>query len=340
MKFLGYLIALAGLAAAAFFGWQHFFPPAVTSSTVARGNAAEVVYATGVVEPLRWAKVVAVQRKRITFICDCEGKAVKKGDVLVQLDDAEERAQLVELESRRSRIGKDIERVRSLVVRNAATQTSLEQLITQAQEFDARIAAQKNRINDLTLRAPMDGVVLRKDGEVGEVAGTGANDVLFWVGPPRPLQVVADVSEDDIPKVASGLKALLRSEAFPAGGLSATVDEFTPKGDPLTRTFRVYLALPADTPLKIGMSVEVNIISREKSDVLLVPAAAILDGAVFVINAEKLVRKPLETGIRGTRMVEVIKGVSEGDTIVSPVTTGLRDGMRVRASPAAEGDGK
>ena len=52
-------------------------------------HAAEIVYATGVVEPLRWAKVLALSRKRIVWICDCEGKVVKKGDVLVKLDDGE-----------------------------------------------------------------------------------------------------------------------------------------------------------------------------------------------------------------------------------------------------------
>lgn len=334
MKKILLLFLAAGLAAAGWLGREFIFPPAVKTATVARGAAAQIVYATGVVEPVRWAKVVALQRKRIVELCDCEGRAVKKGDVLARLDDAEERALLSELEARRKRIAGDIERVRALVERNAATRTSLDQLITQSQEFDARIAAQKDRIDDLLLRAPLDGVVLRKDGEIGEVAGTGPNDVLFWVGPPRPLRVVADVSEDDVAKIRAGMKALLRTEAFPQGGLEAIAGDITPKGDPATRTFRVYFALSDDTPLRIGMNVEINIIAREKQDALLVPADSIVNGAIFVVEQNILRRKPLTIGIRGARVVEIASGLTQGEAVVTPARAGLRDGLRVRAAPA------
>lgn len=334
MKKMAFLILAAALAAAGWFGRDFIFPAAVQTVTVARGSAAQIVYATGVVEPVRWAKVVALQRKRIVELCDCEGKPVKKGDILARLDDAEERALLSEFEARRKRIAGDIERVRALVERNAATRTSLDQLITQSQEFDARIVAQKDRIDDLLLRAPLDGVVLRKDGEIGEIAGTGPNDVLFWIGPPRPLRVVADVSEDDVAKIRAGMKALLRTEAFPQGGLEAVAGDITPKGDPATRTFRAYFALPDETPLRIGMNVEINIIAAEKADALLAPAEAIINGAVFVVEQGVLRRKPVTLGIRGARMIEIASGLSQGETIVAPARAGLRDGQRVRATPA------
>ena len=65
-----------------------------------RGTAVEIVYATGAVEPVRWAKVASLIRDRIVELCYCEGKAVAKGDVLVRLDDRELRAQLQELKAR------------------------------------------------------------------------------------------------------------------------------------------------------------------------------------------------------------------------------------------------
>ncbi len=74
--------------------------------------------------------MVALQRKCIVWICNCEGKPVKRGDPLARLDDFEERAQLTELEARRKRLVLDAERIRRLVARSAATQTSLDQLIT------------------------------------------------------------------------------------------------------------------------------------------------------------------------------------------------------------------
>ena len=260
---------------------------------------------------------------------------MKAGDVLARLDDSEERAALAEMEARRSRIDLDTQRIKSLVERNAATQTAYEQSITQLQEYDARISAQKDRIADLQLKAPMDGVVLRRDGEIGEIAGTTAADVLFWVGQPKPLRVVADVNEEDIPRVRTGQKALLRSEGFKDVTLAGTVGDITPKGDPSTKTFRVYLNLPDDTPLRIGMSIEANIVSREKADALLLPAEAIVGDAAFILDGDRLRRKPVIIGIRGSRAVEILSGVNESDRIASPAKTDFVDGLRVRVVAGA-----
>src|SRR5690606_37654191 len=147
------------------------------------------------------------------------------------------------------------------------------------------------------------GIVLRRDGEVGEIAGVGNADVLFWIGEPAPLRVVADVSEDDITKVRDGQSVLLRHEAAPSTALTATVSSITPKGDPQSKTFRVYLALPDDTPLRIGMSVGANIVAREVKDTLVVPADAVSGNTVEIVEGGRLVRRHVTTGIRGTTRV-------------------------------------
>ncbi len=327
---LGLLVVLAVAAA-----WlRSAFLPAVSTVKPVRGSAAEVVYATGVVEPVVWAKVVTLVRKRIVDVCRCEGLPVAEGDVLVRLDDAEERAVLSELEARRQRLLEDAERMRPLVERKITSQTSLDEKLTQIREYEARILAQKERIADLVLRAPLDGIVLRRDGEVGEIAGTGAGDVLFWIGQPKPLRVTADVNEEDILKVRKGQKVLLRHEGQGSAPLPATVSTITPKGDPGTKTFRVYLALPESTPLKVGMTVEANIVVEEVEDAMLIPPAALRDGAVFVVGDGRLVQAPIETGVRGTRLIEIRKGLDmTSDVVVSPPAT-LKAGDRVRVVPA------
>jgi hypothetical protein len=63
-----------------------------------------------------------------------------------------------------------------------------------------------------------------------------------------------------MPRVEAGQRALLRPDAYPERSLEAVVDSITPKGDPVTKTYRVRLALPETTPLLIGMTVEVVIV--------------------------------------------------------------------------------
>ena len=182
-------------------------------------------------------------------------------------------------------------------------------------------------LDSLLLKAPLDGMVLRRDGEVGEIAGP--TDVLFWVGPPAPMQVVAEVNEEEINRIASGQKAFLRSEAFPGRALRATVSQITPKGDPTRKTFRVYLRLPQDTPLRIGMSVEVNIIFREKPAAIVVPAEAIAGDSVQTVDDGRI-GCAHKVGIRGSRNIEIIGDISKGTPVLSPARRDLADGARIR----------
>lgn len=325
------LFALAG----AYWTWGRGTLVSVVTPT--RGAAAEVVYATGIVEPVFWAKVTSLQRKRIVDICKCEGKSVTKGDVLVRLDDVEERAVLTELEARLRRFTDDLARLKLLLDRNATSKSTYDEKQTQVHEQAARVAAQRDRIRGLQLRSPMDGVVLKRDGEVGEIAGTGANDVLMWVGQPRPLRVVAEVNEDDITKVRIGQKVLLRHEGHTDTPLTGNVDSVTPKGDPQSKTFRAYLALPDDTPLRIGMSVEANIVVREAANALLIPSEAINGGQVAVVKNGRVARRAVQTGIRGSRMMQVLEGIGERDLVVSPYRNELAAGAKVRiAEPVAK----
>ncbi len=328
------LVLLLVVAIASFSFWRG---PLVGVVAATRGDAAQVVYATGIVEPVHWAKIVALQRKRVVEICTCEGEPVKKGEILARLDDAEERAVLTEIEARLERLRADAARLARLVESNVSSRIAYEEALTQVREYEARIEAQQDRIENLALRSPMDGIVLRRDGEVGEIAGTAANEALLWVGQARPLRVVAEVNEDDIVQVKPTQRVLLRHEGHAGGPLAATVERLTPKGDPETKTFRVYLLLPNDTPLMIGMSVEANIIVQEAKDVVLVPAEAIVDDMVQVAENGRVARRRVEVGIRGSGLVELRSGAAAGDRVLSPFQEDLDDGARIRPSEADAG---
>lgn len=325
-------ILAAGAVIAAWYGWQTR-PQKVEYIEAYTGSAAEVVYATAVVEPVRWAKVTTIVRERIIELCGCEGQAVSKGDKLAELDSGDARATLAELEARQALAQSEKERAFQLLERRVVSQQIYDEAQSDLIRINALIAAQKERLLDYRIAAPMDGVVLRQDGSVGEVAEPG--DILFWIGQPAPLQLVAEVNEEDIPKVFSGQTALVRADAFPGIDLSATVERITPKGDPVLKNYRVYLSLPDDTPLRIGMTPEINIVTREKPDALLVPVAA-LDGdkVQIVTDDNKIALVTVQTGITGTRAVEVLEGVTTGTRLVFPYQEDLVDGQKVQ--PVAE----
>ncbi len=328
LRILG--IAILALAAGGgYYGYTTYYrATTVTTSVAISAPVSEAIYGTGTVEPARWAKVLPLQRRRLVDLCTCEGQTVKAGQVLGRQDDAEERNALTQLQISSQQAQRDLDRAEKDRTKSDATQNEYEQRWTQAEEYKSRIAAQQVRIDQLVLRAPLDGMVLRRDGEVGEIVGP--TDVLFWVGPPLPMQVVAEVNEEEINRIAVSQKAFLRSEAFPGQALRASVSQITPKGDPTRKTFRVYLLLPNDTPLRIGMSVEANIIFREKPSAIVVPAEAVAGDAVQIVNNGRIERLPVKVGIRGSRNVEVIGDVSRGMAVLSPARPDLADGTRVR----------
>ncbi len=322
------VVVIAALGGGYFVYTNYLHVQAVTTSLATLAPVSEAIYGTGTVEPERWAKVVPLERRRLIELCSCEGQYVKAGQALGRQDDAEERSALHELELNNEQLQRDLNRAEQDRTKGDAQQREYEQRWTQVEQSKARIAAQKVRIDGLVLRAPLDGMVLRRDGEVGEIAGP--TDVLFWVGPPAPMQVVAEVNEDEINRIVTGQKAFLRSEAFPGQALRATVSQITPKGDPTRKTFRIYLLLPNDTPLRIGMSVEVNIIFREKPSAIVVPAEAVAGNVVQIVRNGAVERVPVKVGVRGSRNVEIIGEVSRGMAVLSPARMDLADGTKVR----------
>jgi membrane fusion protein, multidrug efflux system len=303
---LGIMIALGlGLAATAWWMWRG---PTVTAVRVTRGSAAEIVYATGAVEPETWSRSSPLVRGRIIERCRCEGKTVHKGDLLARLDDKEAIATLNDLRALEDFQHREFDRQAQLLARGVATSQAYQKAESDLARIRAQIAAQAQRLDYYKLVAPMDGTVLKEDGEVGDMVEPGT--ILYRIGLEKPLWVVAEVNEEDIPRVQVGQKALLRTDAF---------------------AFRVRIGLPEDTPLRVGMSVEANIVSREKLDVILVPANAVINSRLLVIENERARLRKVEIGIRGTGFLEVLEGASEGELVASPATTNIKIGSKIRS---------
>lgn len=321
---------LLTLAAGVAMLWRSL-PPAVAIAMATAGPAVEAVYATGSVEPVYWARVGPAVRARLMEVLVEEGERVAAGRPMARLDDREARARAEEAAARARFAAEELGRVRLLVTRDIAARAQLDRVESEARAARAVAEAAERRLDDYIVRAPAEGVVLRRDAEVGEVVDTPA--ALFWVGETAPLRVTAEVDEEDIARVRVGQRALLRADAFPDQVLTAEVAQITPKGDTARKAYRVRLALPEDTPLRIGMTVEANIVLREEAEAVLVPPAAVRDGRVFVVEKEIARARPVELGVQGPRAAEIRRGLAPGESVVLEPPPALRDGQPVRLRP-------
>lgn len=320
-----------GAAGAAWWRWPVGLPPAVSVAGVTRGPAVEAVYATGNVEPVHWARVESLVSARILEVLVEDGETVREGQPLARLDDEEQRFRLAELEARARFLRGDLARQEELARRGVSSPAARERAESELAQVIALIAGAKDRLALYVLKAPMDGIVLRRDAEVGDAARTTTKQVLFTIGRTAPLRAVLEVDEEDMPRVRLGQPVLLTADAFPGRALEGTVAQITPLGDPVDKSYRVRVALPDDTPLLIGMTVEANIVVRRDDDALLVPDTAVVDGRVLVLTDEGTVQaRKVEAGVRGNGRVQIRDGLTPGTRVVTDPPAGLTDGAAVR----------
>jgi len=123
----------------------------------------------------------------------------------------------------------------------------------------------------------------------------------------------------------------MRADALPGEVLDGKVKEITPKGDPVSRSYRVRIELANPERLRVGMTVDANLIVSERQDALLVPSTAIRDKTLWTIDAEGRLRKhKVRTGVTGSGRTEVLEGLTPDARVVDSPAADLSEGRTAR----------
>ncbi len=179
------------------------------------------------------------------------------------------------------------------------------------------------------LRAPIDGVVIRRDAELGtpvaDMSASNGGTLVAVVADDHHLRLVAQVDENDIARVRGGQPADVRIDAFPGETLHGTVRKVSSAGtlDQKVANFEVEIELPADERIRVGMSADARVVVGEHRQVLLIPNTAIVrttDGPkVRIGNGSRSDAAALvsihEVYSDGFQTV-VGDGLTEGDTVL------------------------
>lgn len=307
-----------------------FAPTTIDAVQPMRGQAVQAAYATGTVEATVMMPIAPRRASVLQALLVDERAQVQQGQILAQLDDADVRNTVRELEARLVFATQEYQRKRQLQQSSASSKAELQRASAELEALRANLAKAKAEAGYMQLVAPADGMIIRRDGEVGELIS--ANQPVFWLTCCAPLRISAEVDEEDIASVRAGQKVLIRADAFPDQVFDGEVQAITPKGDAVARSYRVRITLTEDHPLMIGMTAETNIILRETPNALLLPATAVNDKAVWVIADGRLAKRSVEVGANGLEQVEIRSGIDEGDIVVRDASQPLEEGVRVRAA--------
>jgi len=328
-RFMAIVAALA-LAAGGAWLW-HSRPRPLATTPVVIGEATELVYATGFVE----ARTPVTISSRITApvreVLVSEGDPVTRGQPLVLLADDEQRAATAQAAAQARAAAQTEGRTLTLYKQGWVTRAARDQAVANADAARAATAAAAARQGQLVVRAETTGTVIRRDVYPGDLATPGKS--LLQIGDPAQVRVTATVDERDIARIQPGQPALMSSDAWPNRSIPAHVAELTPGGDPTARAFRVRLlpdAIPSGIHLPLGMSLEINVVTRRVRDALLIPATAVANGKAWTIEQGRARAHAVALGIAGPDRVQVLTGLPRNARVITAPPADLEDGDRVR----------
>ncbi len=300
---------------------------AVATAKAERGPAVELVYATGFVEPQQPVTVSARLTAPVRRVLVEEGDRVTAGQPLILLDDAEQRGLLAQAQADARNAMLARQRISKLYQEGWATKAAYDQAVAADSAASAAVDALKARVDQTVVRAGIAGMVLKRDVYPGDLAVPGRQ--LLQLGDPALARVTATVDERDISRVRTGQEVVMSSDGIDKV-VHGRVTEITPTGDPGQRAFRVRIGLTDSVTLPLGLTLEVNIVTGRHDNALLVPASAIVDEHLFVIEDRRAYERKVKAGIAGPDKVEILSGIRDGETVaLSPPAT-LEDGDRVR----------
>ncbi len=170
------------------------------------------------------------------------------------------------------------------------------------------------------IKTPISGTVLKTYVNEGDyVNNITSNNKILTVGDLSKMETLLEVDEEYIPLIKNGMKVLISIDAFPDKVFEGKIVKITGKSDPKTRTVEVKADVKYPVKIPSGITVESNIIVKEK-ETLAIPISAIIENEYVKVLKEKnkTEKRKIKTGIRANGYVEVIEGLQEGEKVVIP----------------------
>ncbi len=260
-----------------------------------------------------------------------EGTKVKRGDLLVRIDDSELQAQRDKAIHQRKLIQQTFERQKVLLEKEAISREVFDKVQTDLLVIEAEIKLLDTRIEKTNIRAPFDGTIGFR------YASPGA-----WLQPGNRIARLVRISplrlEFSIPERYQAYGLTGRTAYFNVSGFDevfeAKVYAIDPSVDTGTRSINLRAWFSnEDQKLLPGMFTDIRIVISRDENVMLVPTEAIIpqmDGdLIFVYRNGNAIQLPIVTGNRTENMISVSEGLAIGDTIITSGILQLRTGMPV-----------
>jgi RND family efflux transporter MFP subunit len=356
------IVAVSVLIALAV-GLVYFTRPVAKVVRVVRGQAVDAVPGSVIVDAEYQMELESELGGHIIKSALDDGKQVKAGEFLVQLDtgDLEIEIEKMEIDSKtlkkRLAVGSpaqlqldgaeasfaEVERLHKLGqmsdndfenqrrgLEAVQRQLKLEQIDNQnlLDTDENALKAKRRELAKMTITAPFDGVVSKVLARPGALIDKDA-PIAMLISTNRT--VVARISEEDFAGIRIGQKASVRFLGYGNELYNASVSKILPTADPDTQRYEVFLKvdLPVERLIP-GLTGEVSIVVGEHDNALIVPRRALFGNSLLVVKSGRVQLRKVSVGYVGLNEAEILEGVEEGERVIVDETDRFRDGDHVR----------
>ncbi len=351
VNFRGLVLGLAALAVVASIVWLRFGansggPPApnanaagprplAASVAVARPQIkpfAQAVEALGTVRANESVDITAKVTDRVVAIHFEEGQHVRKGQLLVELDSAEARAELAAAEAALSESRSQFKRSEELYRTQALSEAQRDQLQATLLANEARVAAARARLADRTIVAPFAGRVGLRNVSVGSLVNPG--QVITTLDDLSVVKLDFAVPEVFLAILKRDLPVVARTDAYPGVSFEGRVASIGTRVDPATRSVTIRALIDnAQRRLHPGMFMTVQLVQAEPEALMLAERAIVPEDNrhyVFVVDGGLARKREVRIGRRRPGEVEILAGITPDDVVIVDGVLNVRDGLPVR----------
>lgn len=310
---------------------------------------------SGELSPEQSAQVRAQVAGSVIRIFAEQGQAVRRGDVLARIDDAALREALVSARSglrtaehNLALVKRNAERTSKLSAAGAVAARDVEQAdqdVTAAEgmvaDARARLRSAQEQVERATVRAPIAGVVAEQPVNAGDVVQVG--NLVYTIVDPRSMRLEASVPVEQLAAVQVGTPVRFRVAGYDEP-FAGRITRVNPAVDPATRQVRIYAAITdADRPLVAGLFAEGEVATQQRTGLVVPDDVVNIRGirpTLLRVRNGVVERIEVELGaaMPDRSLVEVVRGISVGDTLVRGNAQGAPVGAPVMVTARSAPD--
>lgn len=311
------------------FGGQ---PIPVSVAEAQLATLSETIEAIGTTRANESVTITAKVTDKITRVNFSDGQYVNEGDLLVELTNAEQTAQLAEARADLNDAATQLERLEGLAAKGTASKAQVDESRARHAIAEARLEAIMARLDDRVIRAPFSGVLGLRQISPGTLVSPGSE--ITTLDDLSTLKLDFAVPELFLSAVEVGSPVVAKSASYGDDTFEGSVSGVDPRIDDITRSVTVRAAMPnEDGRLRPGMLMTVALITNEHT-ALSVPDTAVIAGQdqsyVYVVDNESTAyRRSVQTGISSGGRIEIKSGLEMGERVVVLGLLRLRDGAPV-----------